>query len=80
VIPLTKSKQHLLSTLTASEVYCLLATEAPLNESEVNWFYLEGPLSIYENLPLQKATMTSGMTHATVSLQGIVDSFLVLGN
>lgn len=57
----------------------MLATRSPWNESELNRFYLVGPLSMYENPPCQKATMTSGMTHATVSLQGIVASFIALG-
>ena len=32
------------------------ATRPPQNESELNQFYLDGPNSIYENLPCQKAT------------------------
>jgi hypothetical protein len=50
-----------------------------MNESELNIFYLEGPLSIYKNLPCQRATMTSDMSYATVSLQGVVASFIVMG-
>jgi hypothetical protein len=57
------------------------ATRPPQNESklELNRFYLQGPNSIYENLPCQKATMSKDMTHATVSRQGIVASFIAMG-
>jgi hypothetical protein len=66
-------------TTESSQRGLFYATRPPQNESEQNRFYLQGPNSIYENLPGQKAIMTPDMTHATVSLQGIFASFTTMG-
>jgi hypothetical protein len=54
-------------------------TRPAVSTDEMNRFYLTGKKSIYQNIPCPKATKTSDLSHAIISLRETIACFLALG-